>query len=496
MAERKYLDETGLGTVWAKIKDNFVRKTKAEDERATKCKITFNLANGLVISGENLAASDIPSLTMAKISDAGTAAKSDVCTTAIAAASTDTNLPTAAQVAAFVEGKGYKTTDNDTTYTFTGGTNEFTVTPSGGTAQTVKITPSIADNALTSTTISGTVTGSTSGTAGVTGTVGAPAVTVNKKTVTDALGYTPVNESKTAAASGTALSLVTTGEKATWNGKQDAITSTNKLSSSLVSGLGDAAAKGVDTSITLDTTSTNLPTSAAVAGLVSSSIAAADAMVYKGTLGTGGTITALPNTTAKIGWTYKVITAGTYDGKVCEEGDMIICLTAGSSSKNATWTVVQNNIDGAVTGPASATSGHYAVFDGATGKVIKDGGAIFTHPTGKTLTSGLYKITVDANGHVTAGTAVVKADITSIGIPGQDTDTKVTAVGNHYTPTGGTAQSVPSSTTTSLTLGTSTVITSVTIDAAGHVTSVGGGKLPSIDTHRALTTDEINAILV
>lgn len=37
-------------------------------------------------------------------------------------------------------------TDTNTTYTFAGGTNQFTVTPSGGSAQTVSVTPSIANN--------------------------------------------------------------------------------------------------------------------------------------------------------------------------------------------------------------------------------------------------------------------------------------------------------------------------------------------------------------
>ena len=36
--------------------------------------------------------------------------------------------------------------DNNTTYTFANGTNGFTVTPSGGSAQTVTVTPSIANN--------------------------------------------------------------------------------------------------------------------------------------------------------------------------------------------------------------------------------------------------------------------------------------------------------------------------------------------------------------
>ena len=46
--------------------------------------------------------------------------------------------------------------------------------------------------------------------------------------------------------------------------KQDKITSSNKLKSSLVDGLGAAAAKAVDTTISADSTSTNLPTSKAV----------------------------------------------------------------------------------------------------------------------------------------------------------------------------------------------------------------------------------------
>jgi hypothetical protein len=46
--------------------------------------------------------------------------------------------------------------------------------------------------------------------------------------------------------------------------KQDKITSSNKLSSSLIDGLGAAAAKAVDTAITANSTSTNLPTSKAV----------------------------------------------------------------------------------------------------------------------------------------------------------------------------------------------------------------------------------------
>lgn len=47
-----------------------------------------------------------------------------------------------------------KFTDNNTTYSFASGTNKFTVTPSGGTAQEVSVTPSITNNV----TYSGTLT--------------------------------------------------------------------------------------------------------------------------------------------------------------------------------------------------------------------------------------------------------------------------------------------------------------------------------------------------
>lgn len=71
---------------------------------------------------------------------------------------------------------------------------------------------------------------------------------------------------------------------------------------------------------------------------------AAKAMVYKGTVGTGGTVTSLP-ATHKVGDTYKVITAGTYAGETCTVGDMIICNTDGTTANNAHWDVIQDNVD-------------------------------------------------------------------------------------------------------------------------------------------------------
>lgn len=48
---------------------------------------------------------------------------------------------------------------------------------------------------------------------------------------------------------------------------------------------------------------------------------------------------------------------------------------------------------------------------------------IYSHPSYTAKSSGLYKVTIDEEGHVSATTAVTKADITALGIPAQDTNT-------------------------------------------------------------------------
>lgn len=54
-------------------------------------------------------------------------------------------------------------------------------------------------------------------------------------------------------------------------------------------------------------------------------------------------------------------------------------------------------------------------------KGIAEGANKYTHPAHTARASGLYKITVDSLGHVTAVSAAQKSDITSLGIPGSDT---------------------------------------------------------------------------
>ncbi len=180
-------------------------------------------------------------------------------------------------------------------------------------------------------------------------------------------------------------------------------------------------------------------------------LAANDAMLFKGTLGAGGSVTELPKTGYQAGWTYKVITAGTYAGAKCEVGDLIIAVKDfATTAANADWTVVQTNIDGAVTGPASSTAAHVAVFSGAGGKTIKDSGftigtsvpagAVFTdtkytHPTHTAYdTSDLYKIKVDGLGHVTAAVKATGADILTLADIAVATDAEVNTMLDKYYP--------------------------------------------------------------
>lgn len=99
-------------------------------------------------------------------------------------------------------------------------------------------------------------------------------------------------------------------------------------------------------------------------------LSANDAMVFKGVVNQDSDIAAADY---QAGWTYKVGTAGTYKGQKCEVGDLIVCIKDyADSAADSDWTVVQTNIDGAVTGPESAVSENLASFDGATGRIIKD----------------------------------------------------------------------------------------------------------------------------
>lgn len=92
------------------------------------------------------------------------------------------------------------------------------------------------------------------------------------------------------------------------------------------------------------------------------------------TVGIVDSSTPLPATDYKVGQTFRVAEAGTYADVECETGDLIIVIKdyAAEGASNADFLVVQANVDGAVTGPNASTDANIVVFDGATGRKIKD----------------------------------------------------------------------------------------------------------------------------
>ena len=71
---------------------------------------------------------------------------------------------------------------------------------------------------------------------------------------------------------------------------------------------------------------------------------------------------------------------------------------------------------GLVPKPSAGASNRYLRSDG-TWSVPPE----YSHPTYTSRSNGLYKIAVDGTGHVNNVSSVTKSDITSLGIPGQDT---------------------------------------------------------------------------
>ena len=96
------------------------------------------------------------------------------------------------------------------------------------------------------------------------------------------------------------------------------------------------------------------------------------------------------------------------------------------------------------------------------------------HPSFSTRSSGLYKITVNNQGHVTDVAAVTKEDITALGIPGQDTDTV-------YTHPGFTARS---SGLYKITVNNQGHVTGVTAVTKEDITALG---IPAQDTNTTYT---------
>ena len=282
-------------------------------------------------------------------------------------------------------------------------------------------------------------------------------------------GATPTIPS--AGTSATAVSTTASGGSATTWSKSDHVHNISlatgdsngqvKIAGSNVSvkGLAAAAYKAVDSSIS-STTSTNLPTTAAVASYVDTAIEGLpEPMVFKGSLGTGGTITTLPTaSSSNEGWTYKVITAGTYASQAADVGDTFI-------SDGSDWVLIPSGDEpsGTVTSVGISNGGLISV----SGSPITTSGTItLSHgtPSGAAAitTAGFYKIKTDAYGHVNGTTAVGKSDITGL-------------LGDYVTSVNGSTGAVTISNVTQTTAGLMSAADKVTLDnlsaaSAGAIT--------------------------
>ena len=119
-----------------------------------------------------------------------------------------------------------------------------------------------------------------------------------------------------------------------------------------------------------------------------------------------------------------------------------------STNKTFRWSGTQYVVIGSSLALGTTTG---SAFDGANGQ------AAYTHAVtnkGAAFTSGLYKITTNAEGHVTAATKVSKTDITELGIPAQDTTALGSMTGTLSIEHGGTGATTKEDAISNLGLGT------------------------------------------
>ena len=151
-------------------------------------------------------------------------------------------------------------------------------------------------------------------------------------------------------------------------------------------------------------------------------------MVYRGTLGTGGTITTLPvDGSADIGDVYKVITAGTYTSQEAKIGDIFICHTKTSDSN--TWDYIPTGDDVDVTevsaGIGLTTQSGSAITTTGTIKAklqneTKLGADASTVSNPGSLTTNIQPVLTDNSGNL-----AVKVDKSDVGLGNVTNDAQV-----------------------------------------------------------------------
>ena len=117
-----------------------------------------------------------------------------------------------------------------------------------------------------------------------------------------------------------------------------------------------------------------------------------------------------PSYTARASGLYKVTVDSTGHVSAAAAVDKSDITALGIPESDTTYSAATTSAEGLMSA-ADKTK-----LDGVTAGANK-----YTHPSYTARASGLYKVTVDSTGHVSAVAAVDKSDITALGVPAQDT---------------------------------------------------------------------------
>lgn len=201
----------------------------------------------------------------------------------------------------------------------------------------------------------------------------------------------------------------------------------------------------------------------------------------------------LPTVGYKAGWQYSVQEAGTYAGVDCEVGDLVLCIKdyASGSASNSDWSVLQANIVGAVTGPATSVAYHVAVFDGVSGKVIRDSGFTIAKsvPADAKFTDTTYAPATDAADGLL--TAALHKKLVGIEDGADKTDTTNVAAAGAFMKTD-TADSIKDGTTkVVMTAAERTKLTGVASGAEVNQNAFSKVKVGSTTLSSAAKTDTL-----
>lgn len=204
----------------------------------------------------------------------------------------------------------------------------------------------------------------------------------------------------------------------------------------------DAALTGTPTAptATKGTSTTQIATTEFVSTAISEAVAASDAMVFKGTLGTDGTVTTIPTEGVVVGDTYKVITATTVPADVsftgaevsATVGDLVVSMPSNK------WIVVPSGDEDVTTVKYSTSAGDVTLDTTAkTGSIVLGEAAIKQvdtsiddESTSSNLpTAAAVAAFVEGKGYVTTDTTYEEATQSTAGLMSATDKTKLDKVG-------------------------------------------------------------------